>query len=198
MSPKFRFDPDLERTRPTSPGAGGVQRAVGDGREVDCRSGTRRRRACRSCSWLHESYRTARDRCVDSMTCSSTSRADFSFDAECRFSTTWTIFQLRWPATSASGPWGTITHGYDAAGNRLNLALGSTTSYYVYGAYNKLCASSTSSTTTCSSGGSCWSWCATCSAARPAVPSWPVADKRCPRLGQKEARRRGDPGTVAD
>ncbi len=55
---------------------------------------------------------------------------------------------------TASGPWGTLTYGYDAAGNRLNMALGSTTTYYAYGAYNKLCASSTSSTITCSSSAS--------------------------------------------
>src|SRR5439155_11058203 len=52
---------------------------------------------------------------------------------------------------SATGPWGTLTYTDDAAGNRLTNALGGTTTYYKYGAYNKLCASSTSSTITCAS-----------------------------------------------
>ena len=52
---------------------------------------------------------------------------------------------------SATGPWGTLSYTYDAAGNRLTNALAGTTTYYKYGAYNKLCASSTSSTITCAS-----------------------------------------------
>jgi RHS repeat-associated protein len=60
-------------------------------------------------------------------------------------------YDLQDRLTSAIGPWGTITYGYDKAGNRLSLALGSTT-YYKYGTYNKLCASDPSSTSTCSSG----------------------------------------------
>src|SRR3989454_11444760 len=55
---------------------------------------------------------------------------------------------------SATGPWGTLSYGYDAAGNRLTMALGSTTTDYKHGAYNKLCAASTSSTITCASAAS--------------------------------------------
>jgi RHS repeat-associated protein len=39
--------------------------------------------------------------------------------------------------TSASGPWGSITYGYDPVGNMLNQTLGSTTKY-TYGTYNEL------------------------------------------------------------
>ena len=53
--------------------------------------------------------------------------------------------------TAATGPWGTLTYGYDSAGNRLLLKSGSTTTYYKYGAYNKLCESSTSDSNTCAS-----------------------------------------------
>ncbi len=55
---------------------------------------------------------------------------------------------------SATGPWGTLSYTDDAAGNRLTNALAGTTTYYKYGAYNKLCASSTSSTITCASAAS--------------------------------------------
>ncbi len=50
----------------------------------------------------------------------------------------------------ANGPWGSYTYSFDAAGNRLSMDwYGITTTYYKYGAYNQLCASSTSSGITC-------------------------------------------------
>ncbi len=48
--------------------------------------------------------------------------------------------------TVANGPGWQYGYGYDAAGNRLTLSnYGTTTTWYAYGPYNQLCASSTSS-----------------------------------------------------
>lgn len=51
--------------------------------------------------------------------------------------------------SSSTGPWVTQGYGYDSAGNRLTLTAGSTTTFYKYGAYNKLCESSTSDSNSC-------------------------------------------------
>jgi RHS repeat-associated protein len=51
--------------------------------------------------------------------------------------------------TCAAPPSGANTYSYDAAGNRNQSVIGSTTNYYLYNAANQLCAKSTSNTGTC-------------------------------------------------
>ena len=40
--------------------------------------------------------------------------------------------------TSSSGPWGSYTYTYDQVGNRIRMVLGSTTTVYCYGSFNRL------------------------------------------------------------